>query len=246
MKRADWLASVLRQAGLSVKEHDGWKRRGRDFRNLGSVVWHHDASPPGDSPGVPGYMLREMQAGRAGAQVWVDRRGTWHVLAAGVAFHAGRVRPGMPGNDQSLGLECDHTTGEAWPRAQLVSLRVGTAAILRRLGQDATGLHFHSSICDPPGRKTDPDGLNLHSERGRVAVLMAARPNDQEDVMASLEEVRAVVREEINRLSGGPRRRDQDGKVVDNDPQTISVADVFTSLEALRGEVAALRAEVRK
>lgn len=187
MTRAVWLADVLRGAGLAVKTYDGWATRGRPFTGLWAVVWHHDASPPGDSPGVPAYMLREMAAGRAAAQLWVDRRGTWHVLAAGVASHTGRVQMGMPGNFESLGVETDHTTGEAWPQAQLVSLRAGTAAILKRIGVDATGLQMHKSICSPKGRKSDPDGLDLHNERGRVAVLMANRkppaPPDEEDEM---------------------------------------------------------------
>lgn len=37
-------------------------------------------------------------------------------------------------------------------------------------------------------------------------------------------------------LSGGPRTRDAEGKVIDNDPQTLSVADVYTIVEeALAG-----------
>jgi hypothetical protein len=173
---ATWLPDVLRAAGLTVKTYDGWKGRGGGFTDLSSVVWHHDASPPGDSPGVPAYMIRQIDAGRAGAQLWVDRRGVWHVVAAGKVSHAGKVRPGMPGNSNSLGIETDHTTGERWPTVQLASLRHGTAAILRRLGTDASGLHMHKTICDPPGRKVDPDGLDLHTERGRIAVLMATRP----------------------------------------------------------------------
>lgn len=181
MTRAVWLADVLRSAGLKVVEHNGWQGRGAAFTDLRAVVWHHDASPAGDSPGVPAYMLRQMAQGKAAAQLWVDRRGTWHVLAAGVAFHAGKVRAGMPGNYQSLGVETDHTIGEGWPAAQLSGLRKGTAAILARLGKDATDLHMHKSICDPPGRKTDPDGLELHSERGRVAVLMAVKAQSTTD-----------------------------------------------------------------
>lgn len=176
MTRATWLADVLRAEGLKVVEHDGWETRGHGgFTDLRAVVWHHDASAIGDSPGVPAYMLREWDT--HGAQLWVDRRGVWHILAAGVAYHAGKVLPGMPSNRTSLGVESDHTTGEDWPPALLRSLRVGTAAILRRIGQDATGLHFHRTICSPVGRKSDPDGLDLDTERGRVAVLMATRPH---------------------------------------------------------------------
>lgn len=187
MRRADWLSDVLTAAGVTVKTYPGWHGRGRDFTDLRAVVWHHDASPSGDSPGVPAYMLRQMAAGKAAAQLWVDRRGTWHVLAAGVAFHTGNVRAGMPGNDESLGVETDHTTGEDWPVMQVTSLRAGTAAILRRLGQDSSALHMHKTIASPPGRKTDPDGLDLHPERGRLAVLMADKPTptSEEDPVAS-------------------------------------------------------------
>lgn len=165
---ATWLVDVLRAAGLQVVEHDGWRTRGHGgFTDLRAVVWHHDASPPGDSPGVPAYMLSVWN--RAGAQLWVDRRGVWHVLAAGVAYHAGTVRSGMPGNRTSLGVETDHTTGEAWPPALLTSLRIGTAAILRKLGKTPeVGLHFHKTICAPVGRKVDPDGLDLEAERRAV------------------------------------------------------------------------------
>ena len=169
---ATWLADVLRDAGLEVVEHEGWKTRGLPGGVFvaRSVVWHHDASPAGDSPGVPAYMLRRFAT--AAAQLWVDRRGVWHVLAAGRAPHAGVVIPGKPTNYTSLGVETDHTTGEAWPAAQLDSLRRGTAAILARAHRRAgKGLHFHKSICLPPGRKSDPAGLDLAAERARVAAL---------------------------------------------------------------------------
>lgn len=169
---ATWLADILRAAGCEVVEVAGWKTRGHgDFTSLEAVTWHHDASPPGDSPGVVRYMLDNWDTN--GAQLWVDRAGRWHVLAAGVAYHAGQVLPGMPGNRQSLGVETDHTTGEPWPPAQLLSLRRGTAAILRHLRRGPEALHFHKTICSPVGRKTDPDGLDL--ERERAALL------DQED-----------------------------------------------------------------
>ncbi|MCW2776656.1 MAG: Peptidoglycan-binding domain 1 protein [Frankiales bacterium] len=167
---ATWLADVLTDAGLHVRELDGWRTRGHydgGFSGLRAVVWHHDASGEGDSPGVPAAMLGNWDV--AAAQLWVDRSGVWHVLAAGPAYHAGRVLPGKPDNHTSLGVETDHTTGEDWPEAQLLSLRVGTHAILSHLGTDAAhGLEFHRTVCSPPGRKSDPDGLVLADERRRV------------------------------------------------------------------------------
>lgn len=171
--RALWLPEVLLNAGVKVTAVQGWQSRGHgDFTDLRAVVWHHDASAKGDSPGVPAFMLRNWN--KAGAQLWVDRYGHWTVLASGIAYHAGKVQPGAPANSTSLGIETDHTVGEEWTAEQLRSLRVGTAAILRHLGVSATqGLHFHKSICFPKGRKVDPDGLDLDTERGLVATLTA-------------------------------------------------------------------------
>lgn len=173
--RALWLPDVLRDANLKVVEHDGWKSRGHgDFLDLRAVVWHHDASAVGDSPGVPAYMLRNWN--RAGAQLWVSRQGVWHVLASGVAYHAGNVLAGKPSNRYSLGVETDHTTGEDWPAELLYSLRIGTAAILHRLDVPAqSGLEFHRTICAPKGRKSDPDGLHLDLERALVGQIRSTR-----------------------------------------------------------------------
>lgn len=179
--RADWLGGVLHDAGLRIVEHDGWRQRGHgDFTDLRAVVWHHDASPVGPSPGVPGFMLRNWET--ASANCWVALDGTWHLLAAGVAYHAGRVLPGKPGNKQSIGVETDHTTGEAWSGVFLLdSLRRGTAAILAHLDEDDDGLEFHKTICLPPGRKTDPDGLSLTEERRAVCLLLHPTQHPQED-----------------------------------------------------------------
>lgn len=245
MTYATWLADVLRDAGLDVHTHDGWQQRGHGgFADLTHVVWHHDASPPGDSPGVCRYMIDNWDT--HGAQLWVSRQGQWHIVAAGVAYHAGKVRPGKPGNRQSLGVETDHTNGEAWPAAQLASLRLGTAAILRRMGTTPdAGLEFHKTICDPPGRKSDPDGLSLSTERRHVAALMA-RPTPTptpEDDDVSPQDKLDIINGVVRKL-GPPRQRDASGALVDADPQVTSNADVLSAVDALRGEVAALRREV--
>lgn len=176
-QRITWLPKVLRDAGIVVVLHDGWETRGlstdRPFEPR-AVVWHHDASPVGDSPGVPSYMIRNYET--AGAQVWVDRQGRWHIIASGRAAHAGAVLAGKPDNYTSIGIETDHTSGEGWPDALLKSLRTGTAAIFRFWNVSVDALHFHKTICDPPGRKVDPAGLDLTSERDRVRAARAALP----------------------------------------------------------------------
>lgn len=198
-RRITWLPDVLRAEGIEVVLYHGWEKRGlstsRPF-DVQNVVWHHDASAPGDSPGVPEYMIRNFN--NAGAQVWVDRKGRWHIIASGRAPHAGAARRGMPTNYNSLGIETDHTTGEDWPQPLLDSLRRGTAAILRRIGKDADeALHFHKTICDPPGRKIDPAGLDLAPERRRVNYLIS----NEEDALtpAQMKELKEHITTEARR-----------------------------------------------
>lgn len=182
--RITWVPATLRAAGLTVVEHAGWRARGlstaRPF-TPSTLVWHHDASPKGDSPGVPAYMIANYDT--HGAQLWVDRRGRWHIIASGRAAHTGETLPGMPTNETSIGIETDHTTGEDWPPVLLASLRKGSAALLNHLKvKPSSGLHFHKSICSPPGRKVDPDGLSLSNERSVLSGLCVdlARSTERE------------------------------------------------------------------
>lgn len=172
--RASWLADVLRAAGITVVEHAGWKGRGTALVDVDSIVWHHDGSPPGATPSVPQYMAGQIDHGKPGAQCWVALDGTWHLVADGKVFHTGEVRVGKSGNSRALGIETDHTTGETWSGVHLLdSLRRGTAAILQHLDATEQAVEFHKTICSPPGRKTDPDGLDLAVERRAVAALLA-------------------------------------------------------------------------
>jgi hypothetical protein len=90
---------------------------------------------------------------------------------------------------------------------------------------------------DKPWAHTNAERFGLHFNIAREDwhIEPNGRPftPEEDDIVASIEELRAVVRDEINRLSGGPRRRDGEGRVVDGDPQTISVADVYTLVEQL-------------
>ena len=121
------------------------------------------------------------------SQCWVDTAGRWHLLASGRANHAGigdgwgRIRANN-GNADAIGIETDHTVGEAWPPALLTSLRRGTAVLLRHLGASAgDALAGHKEYA--PARKIDPAGLNMAAERRAVAAI-----NPEEDDMSWLTE----------------------------------------------------------
>lgn len=172
----DWMAAELRAAGLVVVEYPGWKQRAAPGAFAPkAVMWHHDASAAGPSPNMP-RLIAEMGNGSTPpplSQVWVDTAGVWHLTGGGRANHAGRGRGwgrvrADQGNTDAIGIETDHTVGEAWPAAQLTSLRRGTRVLLDHMGADAS-----DSLCGhkeyAPDRKIDPVGLDMNAERRTVA-----------------------------------------------------------------------------
>lgn len=173
MSLREW-PDVLRAAGIKVKVLPSveWLTNGPLLDC--NPVWHHDASPPGDSPGVPEFMIRNYK--RAGAQVWINRGGVWHFISYGMAYHAGEVNDRRFSNPRSVGIETDLTVGETPTPALLESLRAGTAAVLRHEGKTADHLGFHKTICVPRGRKSDPWGLTLGDEAALIARRLGGTP----------------------------------------------------------------------
>lgn len=186
---ATWLADALRAACVpDVIEHPGWKTRGRP-RSVGpftprGVMIHHDASAPGPSPAMARFIAQEGRPAEGIpaplAQLWVcvgcngaHAVGSWHVLAAGRANHAGEgsgwgALPARLGNTLCFGIEVDHTTGEAWPDKLRRSLVLGTAALMNHMRSDAREwLTSHKEYA--PGRKIDPAGLDMGEFRRDVA-----------------------------------------------------------------------------
>jgi hypothetical protein len=170
------LADILRAAKVNVIEesYDSGPYRGRTWKTVGwqdrplsafhYILWHHDASPVGPSPGALHHWMKTMSLAPAGA-AWVcmgchgkHRSGTWHLIAAGLSNHAGTGGPWRPNTGDpavpvnamgpvSYGIEVDHTFGESWAgttkQDQLNGLRVGTAAILKAYKMPATRVMRH-------------------------------------------------------------------------------------------------------
>lgn len=195
-----WLPAALRSAGLSVIETTGWTNRSHgDLPDSPVVVWHHDASPEGDSPGALDWMISNWD--NASAQIWINRYGIVYLVGCGIAWHAGPVLEGMPGNAQSVGIETDHTTGEDWPAELLAALRTVTVVILRcsQIAADA-GLYFHRQIARPYGRKSDPDGLVLQDEIRAVAQIMAGPTPGPKPTAPPTPEEPTVTEDQMRRL----------------------------------------------
>lgn len=224
-----WLPDALRGAGLTVHEIVGWQDRGHaddsyflahGFDPL-AVIFHHDGSPPGDSPGGLSWLINGFGSSsdtNYDAQCWVDRYGVWFVIAAGYAQHAGAgtgwgAIPGEMGNPRSFGVETDHTTGETWPAAQLGSVRIGMAAICKARGWDpAQCVVGHKEYA--PGRKDDPDGVDMPTFRREVAAVIAGGFDDMSaaDVTAVLNGVREMLRLPSNGLAV-PRGQTDNGNL---------------------------------
>lgn len=185
---ATWTATALRRAGLSVAPYPSWTGRGRPrssgpFTPRGLVI-HHDASPKGPSPAVARFLAEEGRPAEGIpaplSQLWVcagcDGKhpvGTWHVLAAGRANHAGtgsgfgKIGADL-GSSLTLGVETDNTTGEPTPQAMYDSLVVGSAALLQHMRSDPMGwLAGHKEYAK--GRKIDPDDVDMGQLRDDVA-----------------------------------------------------------------------------
>jgi hypothetical protein len=218
-ERMLWLPGVLRAAGLLVAEVPGWQDRGHtdqgDFTPR-ALMFHHDASDPGNSPGSLSWIIDGFDSGtddHYDAQCWVDRQGIWHVVASGYAEHAGSgigwgAVPAGLGNQFSLGVETDHTTGEMWPAAQLRSVERGCAAICKARGWDPlTSVTGHKEYAK--GRKTDPDGIDMFAFRAELR-----RINEEDDV--SYDDVVRALRDVLRLPSNGlavPRGQTDNGNL---------------------------------
>lgn len=166
--------AALRAAGIPVIEYPGWRDRRHDGTfTPRAVMLHHDASPIGASPNA----VKTIAEGRTGlpgplAQFWVDYDGRWWVVGNGVCWHAGEgagwgVIPADQGNRYSIGVETDNTTDEEEPPRMMDSLVAGTAAICHGLGiGPASGVCGHKEYA--PGRKPDPDGIDMATFRNQV------------------------------------------------------------------------------
>lgn len=180
-----WMPAVLEAAGLKVAEVDGWALRGRaEMGSVAGVMVHHTVGPRvGNMPS-----LKVLVQGRADlpgplCHLGLGRDGTWYVVAAGRANHAGRGQHGgvKDGNSRFIGIECENTGRHddlPWPEVQMDALRRGCAALLRHSGRSAAWCVGHKEFALPAGRKPDPlfDMAVLRREVAQILDGVAAAP----------------------------------------------------------------------
>jgi N-acetyl-anhydromuramyl-L-alanine amidase AmpD len=153
------LADVARRAGLAVVEARGWPGRGHGgMSGTKTVTVHHTAGPAtGDAPSLA--TVRDGRPDLAGplAHILLARSGTVHVVAAGLAWHAGATLQPWQANAYSIGIECEGTGRDPWPAVQY-----GACVRLCRALADHYRIPYghilgHKEICSPRGRKVDPN-----------------------------------------------------------------------------------------
>ena len=110
-------------------------------------------------------------------QLGLGRDGTFYLVAAGRANHAGvGVWEGVTtGNSSFIGIECENDGREDWPAVQLDAMERGAAALLAHLGQPAQLCCGHKEYARPLGRKPDPHTIDMPAMRGRIADRLAGR-----------------------------------------------------------------------
>jgi len=174
--RLTWLPEVLLDAGLKVSKEPGWENRGtREIGDIRGVMCHHTA---GSKKGNMGSLrlVRDGRTGLAGplSQLCLGRDGTFFVVAAGRANHAGRGewKGEKGGNSHFIGIEAGNTglTNDfPWPEVQMDAYRRGCAAILKHIGhRDAAMCCGHREFRKP---KIDPL-FNMNTFRLDVTAIM--------------------------------------------------------------------------
>ncbi|HXS15841.1 MAG TPA: N-acetylmuramoyl-L-alanine amidase [Polyangiaceae bacterium] len=176
-----WLPEVLERAGLKVAEDPGWETRGLgDMGAVLGVLCHHTAGPKlGNMPSLS--LIRNGRPGLRGplSQLGLGRDGTFYIIAAGRAQHAG---PGAwlgvtEGNRHLIGIEAENTglADDPWPAIQLDAYERGVAALLKHAGLGAERCAGHKEYAKPRGRKIDPT-FDMVAFRARVAEFLGQNP----------------------------------------------------------------------
>jgi hypothetical protein len=196
-----WLPEVLEAAGLKVAEAPGWRTRGAGGRDIGTVrgvICHHTATArkaPGNMPTLNMLMHGRSDLPGPLCQLGLGRDGTWYVVAAGRANHAGAGSwEGVTtGNSSFIGVEAENSglPDEPWPDVQMDAYQRGVAALLAKIGAGSNMVCGHKEYA--PKRKTDPS-FDMPAFRREVADLLQGKTPSRPPIPAIDAKARRTIR----------------------------------------------------
>lgn len=181
-----WLPFVLRQAGLKVAEVAGWETRGRgEMDRVLGVICHHTGHTSGEDENLPSesVLVNGRRLDDGGflpgplAQLGLGRDGTYYVIAAGRANHAGTGdwRGITAGNRHFIGIEAENRgrQRDVYPPVQLDAYHRGVAAILKHVGREVDFCIGHKEWARnrTQDRKVDPL-FDMSVFRTRVTAIL--------------------------------------------------------------------------
>lgn len=174
-----WMPDVLLKAGLKVALTEKWQERGAgEMGPVRGVLCHHTAGAAvGNMPSLGTLIQGRPSIPGPLSQLGLGRDGTFYVVAAGRANHAGKGtwQGVVNGNASFIGIEAENTGGSndfPWPDAQMDAYRRGVAALLGHLGLTADACAGHKEYALPRGRKVDPS-FDMSAFRASVAAILS-------------------------------------------------------------------------
>src|SRR4051812_3172125 len=164
------LDRALEGSGLTVKVgYSGWRNYGHGTPGAAQAVdCHHTAGPPtGDTPSLNTVIYGRSDLPGPLCNLYLSRSGEVYLIAAGIGYHAGNTLEPWQDNDSAIGIEAEATGVDPWPQGQYnayARLCASLAAYYRLPLDHVLG---HKEVCDPPGRKIDPN-FDMNAFRGAV------------------------------------------------------------------------------
>jgi len=197
-------ANLMVARGLRVQYSSGWESRGTGYSFNPSVgfVDHHTAA----TTDIDNVLINGRSDLPGPLCHWaLHKDGTWVLIAAGCANHAGQSHPGAPTNQTGWGCEAtgpiplDNYGPDAFPNYAAYS--TGMACILEAEGWSPSKIWGHKESASPSGRKIDPS-FDMNDFRASVGTGGTGGGGGDWFDMATEAQLDAIVKKHCDRIYG--------------------------------------------
>lgn len=198
-------AELARGQGVDVRFHPGWTTRGRDGFDPRVIVEHCTSDPATLTSARMLDLLANGHGALSGNAICNDavlRDGTVHVIASGLAWHAGESAwDGLSGmNRYGLGTEYQRAATQPLTDRQLEVGRIWTRARMAAFTIPSRRVCEHGECALPAGRKVDRvlrPGVRMSGAQWRTSLVAPPPPTPPpppvrppEDVMTPAQEAK--------------------------------------------------------